>query len=362
MSLALTVSLASTWAMERDALAKLFEIASREHEPQPQALEAYRAQGLAHAERATVRDGVAIISVEGPLFKRANFMTEFFGATSYDILRRDLQAAVDNGNVRAILLNIDSPGGEAAGVGELAAAVRDVRGVKPIVAYVGDLGASAAYWLATAADSIVVGASAALGSIGVRASYADTSARDAARGVATVEFVSSQSPFKKAEITSDEGRGRVQARVDSLAQVFIEAVADNRGVTVDRVLHAFGKGDVLIGQAAVAAGMADAIGTFEGTVAALAAGKITPRPPAVARPIASSVPVRLAPVKPLASQPSVAVVAERARRREITVLTPAGAEADRDNAIRSGMSVETFRGVLGAHAIIAAVRLARGEQ
>ncbi|WP_162239998.1 S49 family peptidase [Methylobacterium sp. Leaf99] len=361
MSLALTVSLASAWAMEKDALAKLFEIVSRE--PSPVALEAYRSQALARAERASVRDGVAIISAEGPLFKRANFMTEFFGATSYDVLRRDLQAAVDNGGVRAILLNIDSPGGEAAGIGELAAAVKSLRGQgKPIVAYVGDLGASAAYWLASAADSIVVGTSAALGSIGVRASYADTSARDERSGVRRYDFVSSQSPYKVTDLQSDDGRARVQARVDTLAQVFIETVAENRGVTVDRVLAAFGQGDVLIGRAAVDAGMADTIGTFEGTLAALAAGKVISRPPPVARPIASSVPVRLAPVKPLAPPPSAAVVAERTRARGISALTPAGAEADRDEAIRSGMSVEAFRGVLAARSIIAAVRLARGER
>lgn len=368
----------ASWAMDEDSLAKMIEIASREHQPAPQALEAYRAQALARAERATLRNGVAIVTAEGPLFKRANLMTEFSGASSYDVLRRDLQAAVDNLGVKAILLNIDSPGGEAAGIGELAAAVRDVRGVKPIVAYVGDLGASAAYWLATAADSIVVGAGAALGSIGVRASYADSSARDAARGVATVEFVSSQSPFKKSDITSDEGRGRVQARVDALAQVFVEAVAVNRGVSVDRVLDAFGKGDVLIGQAAVAAGMADSIGTFEGTLAALAAGEtrfasggrlsnqesqamptteemnaaveaaVAAEREKAAAAQATAVAAAQAEATATATASATATVqaAERKRVSSIHDLTIAGYEAERDEAIQSGSTPGDFAALM----------------
>lgn len=268
--LALDIALASEWAMEENAIRGVLAIAAREHEATPQALEAYRAKALERAERAKVRDGVAILNVEGPMFKKANLMTELCGATSYETLRRDLQAAVDDGSVRAILLNVDSPGGEARGVGELATAVKAVRGVKPIVAYAGDLAASAAYWIASAADKIVIGEGAALGSIGVRAAYSDTSDRDAARGVKTVEFVSSQSPYKTADINSKDGRERIQARVDALADVFVNAVAANRDASRAYVLERFGRGDVLIGKAALAAGMADDFGTFESVFAGLA--------------------------------------------------------------------------------------------
>lgn len=371
----------AAWAMDEEPLAKLIEIASREHQPTPQALEAYRAQSLAKAERATHRDGVAIVSVEGPLFKRANLMTEFSGATSYDVLRRDVQAAVDNPAMRAILLNIDSPGGEAAGVAELAAALRGLSGTKPIVAYVGDVGASAAYWLATAADKIVIGSTAALGSIGVRVAYSDTSARDERSGVRRYDFVSSQSPFKKTDLATDEGRARVQTRVDSLAQVFVEAVAENRGVTADTVLGAFGKGDVLIGRDAVAAGMADEIGTFEGTLAALAAGDprfaaggrvsaaraahteestmtdeefqarldaaLTAERESAAAAQAAAVAAALAEAGASASAANeAAVTAERARIDGIHENTIAGYEAERDEAIRSGSTPDAFAALI----------------
>ncbi|GJD98106.1 S49 family peptidase [Methylobacterium isbiliense] len=277
----LDAALAAAWAMEEGALTGLLEVAAREHQVTPEALSAYRAEALKRAERATFRDGVAILNVEGPLFKRANLMTELCGATSYDVLMRDLQAAIDDGDVRSILLNVDSPGGEASGVGEFAAAVRAVRGKKPVVAYAGDLAASAAYWIASAADRIVIGQGAALGSIGVRASLPDARERDARSGVRRHEFVSSQSPFKVSDPATEEGKARIQRRVDALAQVFVVAVAENRSTTVAHVLSTFGKGDVLIGQAAIDAGMADGFGTFESVLASLARGEQLAARPAV---------------------------------------------------------------------------------
>lgn len=269
----LDAALSSEWAIEEAALDVMLKIAAREHDLKPEALEAYRAKALEKGERVTKRDGVAIINVEGPLFKKANLMTELCGATSYEQVRRDLQVAVDDGNIRAILLNVDSPGGQVAGVAELAAAVRVARGVKPIIAYAGDVAASAAYWIASAADRIVIGESAAVGSIGVIATIEDARAVKEARGIRTHEFVSSVSPHKASDPAKEEGRVRIQARVDALAEIFVGTVAANRNASRAYVLKHFGGGDVLIGQAAVKAGMADEIGNFESVLAGLAGGR-----------------------------------------------------------------------------------------
>lgn len=266
-------ALTANWAMEEGALRQVMEIAARETQITPQMLEAYRGQELERSERATRRGNVAVIDVAGPLFKRANLMTTFCGATAYETVRRDLQAAMDNASIRSILLNIHSPGGEAAGVAELATAINEVRGKKPIVTYAGDQAASAAFWLGTASDEFVIGPTAALGSMGVVAGYRDTSAQDAARGIKTIEFVSSQSPYKRVDINTQEGRDRVQARVDAMAAVFVETVAKYRGVSVEHALERFGQGDVLIGQAAVDAGMADGVATFEQVLASLSRGE-----------------------------------------------------------------------------------------
>jgi signal peptide peptidase SppA len=266
---AFEAALSAAWAMDPERLEELLAIAAREHDATPEALEAYRAQALARADRATRRGNVAILYATGPLFKRANLITEFSGASSYDVLRRDLQTAIDDPSIASALLFIDSPGGEASGVDELASAIYAMRGKKPIHAYVSGQGASAAYWLASAADKIYLSEASMVGSIGVIMGVSDTSKRDAANGVKTVQFVSSQSPDKRPDVNTDAGRAKVQAIVDALAEVFVNSVATFRGVDAKTVLEKFGQGSVLVGTAAVAAGMADGIGSFESVLEAL---------------------------------------------------------------------------------------------
>jgi signal peptide peptidase SppA len=254
--------------MEERALETVLEIAAREHEVSEEALEKYATKSLANAEKARVRDGVAIIDANGALFKRANLMTAISGATSYSIMMADLQAALDDPAVRAIMLNIDSPGGVVSGADELSQAVYDARGKKPIVAYVNGMGASAAYWLASAADRIVASPTAVLGSIGVQMA-ATVSAPKA--GEKSYTFVSSQSPNKNPELGTDAAAKQIQQTIDAMAQVFVEAVARNRGVATETVLTNFGAGGTFVGQQAVEAGLADSIGSFEAVLAELSA-------------------------------------------------------------------------------------------
>lgn len=257
------------WAMLPERVEEVLQIAARENEATPEVLEAYRSRAIAAADRMTIRDGVAILPVVGPLFRRANLFTEISGATSYDMLRRDLQIAIDDPAVRAIMLNVDSPGGEANGCNELAKAVFEARGVKRVVAYVGGMAASGGYWIASAASEVVIDEAAILGSIGVALGVEDASERDRARGVRRIEFVSSQSPGKRPDPATDDGRARLQRMVDGLADVFIGAVAKHRGVSEQTVIDRFGQGGVETGVQAVKAGMADRIGTFEGVLADL---------------------------------------------------------------------------------------------
>lgn len=230
--------------------------------------------------RASLRGSVAVVPIVGSVFRYANLFTSVSGATSLQVVATDFQQALDDPSIDAVLLSIDSPGGQASGIGEFADAVFAARGVKPIWAYVSDMGASAAYWIASAADRVVVAPAAMLGSIGVLASYTDTSQRDAAQGVKQVRIVSSQSPRKALDPSSPEGYQAAQDVADQIAALFVASVARNRGVTPGDVLQDFGQGGLLIGQAAVDAGLADAVGSFEGTLAGLAAT----RPQAPVRP------------------------------------------------------------------------------
>ena len=215
---------------------------------------------------------MAIIDVIGATFKRANLFTAMSGATSYEIIRADFQAAIDDPKVKGIMLNIDSPGGEASGTGELAAAVAAARGKKPITAYVGGMGASAGYWLASAADRVVIDSQAILGSIGVQwAMKGDAPESD--KTAKTYTFISSQSPLKNASPETEAGAKQLQSAVDAMAAVFYEAVAMNRGVDIETALNNFGKGGIFVGKDAVKAGLADELGSFESVLAELSAGR-----------------------------------------------------------------------------------------
>ncbi|MER9091519.1 S49 family peptidase [Mesorhizobium sp. M0700] len=262
-------AMSAPWAMLPEHVETLLTIAAREHDPQ--ALEAYRANRADRGERLGIRDNVAILNIAGPMFKRANLFVSFSGATSYEILRRDLQTAMDDKAVDAIILSIDSPGGEASGCDELAAAIYAARGRKPITAYVSGMACSAAYWLAAAADRIVVSDAAILGSIGVVLGITDRSKADERAGITRIEFVSSQSPDKRPNHGTDVGRARIQKTVDDLGDVFVSAVAKYRGVSKATVLTDFGQGGVEIGANAVKRKMADEVGQFEATLRALSA-------------------------------------------------------------------------------------------
>ncbi len=268
--------LAQSWAMTEHSLRQLLEIAGREH-GYPEAVAAQMGEKLSYTRTVMIRDGVAVIPVEGPIFRRANLFTEISGATSIQVLATDFHTALMNPAVRAILFEIDSPGGEAAGVHEFSNMIYAARGIKPITAYVGDIGASAAYWIASAADEIVLDETAFVGSVGVVAAVPDPSKQKARE----IEIVSSRAPNKRVDPSTEGGRAKIQRIVDALEDVFITNVARNRNTTVDAIVEQYGQGDIVIGAQAVARGMADRIGSFESTLAALAAkGK---QPAVVAR-------------------------------------------------------------------------------
>jgi ClpP class serine protease len=255
------------WLCTEEALREVLRVALRE-DLDIAAVEARLGRPLDNTQDVTVRDGIAIVPICGPIFRYANLFTRISGATSTEVLARDITAALDDGAVRGIVLHIDSPGGEATGINELAALIRAGTAKKPITAHVEGLGASAAYWLASACTEIVASSTAALGSIGAVLTVANPEARGPGPS-RTIEIVSSQSPRKRADVAQPEGRQQLQQLADDLAAVFIADVASMRGVTVDTALAEFGQGGMFVGQHAVDAGLADRIGTLEGTLARL---------------------------------------------------------------------------------------------
>ncbi len=244
------------WAITSSALTTILDIAARQNAP-PEAVAAKLGRELQNSYRLEMRDGIAVLPVVGPLFRYANLFTQVSGASSYELLAKDFTQAVENPDVKAIVLNIDSPGGEVNGCAEFADMIHEARGVKPIIAYASGDAASGAYWIAAAADEIVVSKTSALGSIGVVGVYRGNKGEDA------VEVVSSQSPYKRLDPDTDDGRARLQKRIDAMADVFVDAVAKYRGVASSHVQNHYGSGDVFIGDDAVKQGLAERIGSFE---------------------------------------------------------------------------------------------------
>ena len=122
----LPAPLLTPWAITEEGLKLVVAVASRDSffaEVRQKALQAREGTPLENTRKATQRGSVAVIPVSGPLFRHAGLMTELSGATSYEDLRKDLQAAIDNPDISAILFDIDSPGGEVTGCGELSKAI-----------------------------------------------------------------------------------------------------------------------------------------------------------------------------------------------------------------------------------------------
>lgn len=242
-----------SWLITEEMLNTIISIANR---TQPEAIEFKEAESKTEKHCVKVRGNVGIIDIKGPIFRYANLFTKISGATSVADVSKQFQEVLDDPSIKTIILNIDSPGGQANGINELAEAIFAARQQKKIVAYVGGSGTSAAYWIASAAGEIIVDDTAILGSIGVVLSVRR-------KNNSELEFVSSRSPEKRLNPETEEGRKKIIEFLDSLADVFIEKVARNRNTSVDTVRDKFGQGGLVVGAKAVALGMADKLGSFE---------------------------------------------------------------------------------------------------
>lgn len=247
------------WAIQPEWLAKMIDIAERSN---IETLDVKTGEPLEHTYHASQRGSSAVIPIEGPIFPKANIMTEMSGATSLDHVARDFQAAQDNEDVDNIVLQINSPGGNSTGVDEMTALIRSAE--KPVHAHVSGVGASAAYWIASAANTISVSPASSVGSIGV----AYVSKKSADEGE-TIEFVSSLSPKKRLGPDTEEGQAEIMTLIDGMAEVFIDDVATGRNTSSEDVLKNFGQGGMLIAQKALDVGMIDRVGTFEELMADL---------------------------------------------------------------------------------------------
>lgn len=218
----------------------------------------------------TTAGGVAIIPVVGSLVNRYSWIDAASGVTSYEQFKHTIGLAAADDAVNGIVLDMDSPGGEAVGCFEAADAVRAVAAVKPVTAVVNGMAASAAYAIASAASRIVTTASGISGSIGVVMMHADYSHALHEAGVKpTLIFAGARkvdgNPYTP---LTDDVKASLKAEIEEFYDLFAATVAKGRkGLSLAAIKGTEAR--TYIGEAAVKAGLADAVGTFETALADL---------------------------------------------------------------------------------------------
>ena len=211
--------------------------------------------------------GIAVIPVVGTLVKRAMGIQAASGLMSYDEIDDRLDAALADPQIGGILLDLDSPGGEASGVFELAERIRAASAIKPVWAHANDAAYSAAYAIAAACQRLTLSQTAGVGSIGVIALHVDQSVRDAKDGLHyTAVFAGNhKNDFSPHEPLTQQASTALQVEVDRLYTIFATQVAVMRGLDVDAVRAT--EAAVFYGEQAVAAGLADAVLPLEQVLA-----------------------------------------------------------------------------------------------
>jgi signal peptide peptidase SppA len=217
-----------------------------------------------------VSDGLATITIKGPLVNSDSPYLKYFGVTGYPEIRDAVLAAVSDPEVKQILLDVDSGGGAVSGCADTGALIRAAHKVKPITTY-GETMASAAYWLGCSAGRVYSGKAALVGSIGVKATFKEYSKANEMAGVTVTviragkykALADSNEPLTKA------GEAQIQAMADASYGVFVDHVAEMRGRTYEYTDKTMADGQEFIGQAAVDVGLTDGITTFDAVVGGL---------------------------------------------------------------------------------------------
>lgn len=230
------------------------------------------AAAAARRERTQVAQAsmIGVLPISGVIGHRASLVADSSSGvgTSTEIVSAQFRQMLADPAVGAIILDVDSPGGSVFGTGELADEIFAARGTKPIVASVNSMAASAAYWIASAADEVVVTPGGVAGSIGVWMAHDDVSRMLEAEGV--TRTVISAGKYKVEGHPwgplTDEARAAMQADTDAYYRAFVKAVARNRNDTQTAVREGYGEGRTLLAESAVKAKLADRIGTFDSVV------------------------------------------------------------------------------------------------
>ena len=230
----------------------------------------------ANREAVKLPKAVAVLPLTGIMEPRASEYTYYFGGTSTEDYGQAFDRAMSDPAVKAVILDVYSPGGMVYGTPELARKIFNARGSKPIVAIANPMAASAALWAGTAADRFYITPSGEAGSHGVYQMHMDYSKAMEEDGIKAT-FISAGkykvegNPYEPA---SQEFLDNAQADVEETMGEFTSALARHRGKSSSYVMENFGQGRLLSAKKAVEVGLADGVMAFEQVVSRLLSGHI----------------------------------------------------------------------------------------
>lgn len=240
--------------------------------PEPRADSAGSQRAFSHGGYLC-EGGIAVLPVIGTLIRRGSWLDSYSGLMSYDAVSAAIREMMESPSVRGIMLEIDSFGGEAGGCFDLVAEIRQLSTFhrKPIWAVANEAAASAAYAIATAAEQIWLPQMGIVGSVGVVCAHVDMSKSDEMDGLKWTYIFAGEHKVdgNPHEPLSDDVKARLQADTNDIASKFHALVAWNRGLSVDHVRST--QAAMFRGKDAIAAHLANKVGTFDQAMNAFAA-------------------------------------------------------------------------------------------
>lgn len=259
---------------ERLGITRMLRLNGDAIELTPQAL---TGDGYNYADRESYDNGydlvggVAVIPVHGTLVQKTGTLRPWSGMTGYDGIRQAFLTALYDPKVEAIVLDVDSPGGEVAGCFDLVDTLYAARGDKPIWSILNESAYSAAYAIASAADRIYVPRTGGTGSIGVITMHVDFSKAltEAGIQVTFIAYGDCKADGHPEIPLSDSALKRFQADIDAMGELFVETVARNRNIAASRVRDT--QAATYLGKAGVEIGLADAVAAPDAAFRALLA-------------------------------------------------------------------------------------------
>jgi ClpP class serine protease len=269
-------------ACESTAFARYSALLGGMVDPSAPPIAATQAARARIASRSNMAANVRVIPISGFLTARSNWISDFLGWSAYDAIGQAVDDAASDASVDAVVLDVDSGGGDVMGCQECADRIAACAQAKPMIAFADSFAASAAYWLSTQANTLLMLSSGQVGSVGVVCCHVSMAGANALAGEEVTYLMSTAAP-NKAEGNEDfplspDAATYQQRQLDAYHASFAAAVARGRRTSVARVNSDFGGGRVLNAADAVANNLVDGTApTLSNVVSRAAAGEGKPK-------------------------------------------------------------------------------------